>query len=300
MKDKNDAHCLAAWHLSLLAPRMLLWSSPGGDTDLKDRRSRLCGNTLRSRVARFERGEWLTGVLAGITLGTSNSTLYTQGLSGMASSNNVQAGLYGLLESGNAYLDLLASYARGTSQTLRQITVPGLATRTAIGQAGTNSFFGQLEGGYRIDLDRLGRSLAIPFARMQGSTVSQAAFTETGADSLNLSVAAQTTNSLRSVFGLQYASTVDVGFRDELSLLFRAGWSHEYADTSRPMTASFTGAPALPFTVSGTAIPRDGVVLGVSGSTVVAEATSAYFRYDAEIQGANASHAFSVGVRLVW
>ena len=112
--------------------------------------------------------------------------------------------------------------------------------------------------------------------------------------------AAQTTNSLRSVFGLQYASTVDVGFRDELSLLFRAGWSHEYADTSRPMTASFTGAPALPFTVSGTAIPRDGVVLGVSGSTVVAEATSAYFRYDAEIQGANASHAFSVGVRLVW
>ena len=142
------------------------------------------------------------GLLAGITLGTSNSTLYTQGLSGMASSNNVQAGLYGLLESGNAYLDLLASYARGTSQTLRQITVPGLATRTAIGQAGTNSFFGQLEGGYRIDLDRLGRSLAIPFARVQGSTVSQAAFTETGADSLNLSVAAQTTNSLRSVFGL--------------------------------------------------------------------------------------------------
>ena len=90
-------------------------------------------------------------------------------------------------------------------------------------------------------------------------------FIRFGADSLNLSVAAQTTNSLRSVFGLQYASTVDVGFRDELSLLFRAGWSHEYADTSRPMTASFTGAPAL--TTAYTSASPAGTPVGIAIAT---------------------------------
>ena len=42
-----------------------------------------------------------------------------------------------------------------------------------------------------------------PFARLQAYTGTQNAFTETGAQSLNLTVAQQTTNSLRSVLGAQ-------------------------------------------------------------------------------------------------
>ena len=35
-----------------------------------------------------------------------------------------------------------------------------------------------------------------------------------------------------------------MGWREKLALLFRLGWSHEYADTSRPVTASFAGRDA--------------------------------------------------------
>ena len=36
---------------------------------------------------------------------------------------------------------------------------------------------------------------------------------------------------------------MDFGWRKKLAMQFRLGWSHEYADTARPVTASFAGAP---------------------------------------------------------
>jgi len=141
---------------------------------------------------------------------------------------------------------------------------------------------------------------ATPFARLQGSTASQAGFTETGANSLDLAVAGQTTNSLRSVLGAQLGAGIDAGWRDKLNLVFRLGWSHEYADLSRPVTASFAGAPALGFTTYGAVAPRDGVILGLGASTAIAEGTSLYLRYDGELGSGTDNHALTAGLRMSW
>ena len=45
----------------------------------------------------------------------------------------------------------------------------------------------------------------------------QNAFTETGAQSLNLSVVQQQTNSLRSVIGAQIGGSMDLGWREKLA-----------------------------------------------------------------------------------
>ena len=82
--------------------------------------------------------------------------------------------------------------------------------------------------------------------------------------------------------------------------LVRLGWSHDYADTTRPVNVSFAGAPASPFIVAGAEAPRDGAILGLAANTVIAEATSAYLRYDGEIAGGNTSHVLSAGFRIVW
>ena len=112
-----------------------------------------------------------------------------------------------------------------------------------MGQTSTEQFFGQLESGYRIDLGGPTSAFVTPFARLQGSTARQAGFTESGADSLNLNVAAQTTNSLRTVLGTQLGAHFDFGWRDKLGLVFRLGWSHDYADTARPVNVErFLGA----------------------------------------------------------
>ena len=48
---------------------------------------------------------------------------------------------------------------------------------------------------------------------------------------------------LRHAVGLGNERTLDMGLR--------LGWLHEFADTGRPMTAAFAGAPANCFTVFG-------------------------------------------------
>jgi outer membrane autotransporter protein len=80
----------------------------------------------------------------------------------------------------------------------------------------------------------------------------------------------------------------------------RVGWSHDFADLTRPVTASFAGAPALSFTTFGSSAPRDGVVLGLAGSSRVAERTNLYLRYDGDLAGGNTNHILSAGVRYVW
>ena len=139
-----------------------------------------------------------------------------------------------------------------------------------------------------------------PFARLQAYTGTQNGFTESGAQSLDLSVAAQTTSSLRSVLGAQLGGAMDLGWRAKLNGQFRLGWSHEYADTARPVSATLVGAPAAPFTTYGASPQRDSVVVGVSANTAIAEAASLYLRYEGDISGQDSSHALTAGVRMTW
>ena len=159
---------------------------------------------------------------------------------------------------------------------------------------------GQVEGGYRVDLGGTPGYFVTPFALLQGSVVTQNGFTETGAQSLDLSVAQQTTNSLRTIFGAQVGAAMDVGLRDKIAGQLRLGWSHEYSDTARPVTASFVSAPAVPFTVFGAAPTRDGAVIGFSVSTAIAEATGVYLRYEGTISGQDSGHALTAGLRVTW
>jgi uncharacterized protein with beta-barrel porin domain len=237
---------------------------------------------------------------AGVTVGYSGGTQWVSGFSGQGYSDTVQAGLYGNFASGPFYADGLVGYAYSNNRMTRQIVIPTLGTRTAFGQTGANQFFGQVETGYSFDIGSRADAFFKPFARLQAYTGTQNGFTETGAQSLNLSVASQTTNSLRSVIGAQLGASMDMGWPDRLAMRFRLGWSHEYGDVARPVTAALAGAPASPFTTFGISPVRDGVLLGLSASTAVAEATSLYLRYEGTLAGPDGSQALTAGMRMTW
>jgi autotransporter-associated beta strand protein len=239
-------------------------------------------------------------LLAGATVGFTSGSQWVSGFSGQGFSNTFQAGLYGGYAQGPFYLDALAGYAYSTNQLSRSVLIPGLAARVAIGQAGANQAYGQLEGGWRFDLGTPADASVTPFARLQGYTGTQNGFTESGAQSLDLSVAAETTRSLRTVVGAQVGGAMDLGWRDKLGVQLRLGWSHEYADTARPVSAAFVGAPVAPFTTYGVSPQRDGAVVGLSANTAIAAATSAYLRYEGNISGQDSSHALTAGVRMTW
>jgi outer membrane autotransporter protein len=236
----------------------------------------------------------------GVTLGFATGTQWVSGFSGQGQSNTWQGGLYANYGAGPFYLDGVAGYAYTDNRMWRSIAVPGLGTRTALGQTGANQFYGQLEGGWRFELGGRADAFVTPFARLQAYTGTQNGFTETGAQSLDLSVAAQTTSSLRSVLGAQLGGALDPGWGEPLELQFRLGWSHEYADTARPVTATLAGAPATPFTTFGIAAQRDAALVGFGAGTAIAEATQAYLRYEGNLSGQDSTHALTAGVRIVW
>jgi outer membrane autotransporter protein len=267
----------------------------------------LAGNAnsgaLTYSMAGFAAGldrELADGFRAGFTVGYTGGSQWVGGFNGQGQSNTVLAGLYGTYVQGPAYLDGLAGYAYSANQLWRSIVILGLTARTAQGATGANQVYGQLEGGWRFDLGGEADAFVTPFARLQAYSAMQNAFSEGGAQSLNLNVAAQTTNSLRSVLGAQLGGAMDLGWRDKLNAQIRLGWSHEYASTDRPVTASFAGAPTIPFTTFGASPQRDGVVIGLSAQTAVADTASLYLRYEGDISGQDSTHALTAGVRLTW
>jgi outer membrane autotransporter protein len=238
----------------------------------------------------------LLGVAAGYTYGQQ----WVDSFFGKGWSNTLNVTAYGSFTLDGFYADALAGYAYSNNQLQRQLFIPGLQGRTANGSAGANQFLGQLETGYRIGVFALTATTVTPFARLQLASVNQAAFQEWGASSLSLNVAQQTTNSVRTTFGADLAASFGLGNQRTLDMGVRVGWLHEYADTGRPMTAAFAGAPANGFTVYGATPQRDSAVIGLRASSYVADATQLYFRYDGELGGGSDNHVFNVGVRLSW
>jgi uncharacterized protein with beta-barrel porin domain len=84
---------------------------------------------------------------AGVTLGYSTSTLWTSGLPGQGTSDQVQMGLYGQYTQGNLYVDGLAGYAHGQNRMTRPIVIPGLNARIAQGNTSDARYDGDFEGG---------------------------------------------------------------------------------------------------------------------------------------------------------
>ena len=237
-------------------------------------------------------------VLAGLGIGYTSGTQWTDSFMGKGWSNAVSVTAYGSFTYGGFYADALAGYAYASNQVQRQITVPGLQPRTASGSTGANQFLGQAEIGYGIGVWPAAQASITPFARVQVSTVNQAGFSEWGANSLSLNVAQQTTTSVRTTFGAELAGAVPLGTERKLALALRLGWLHEYADTARPMTAAFAGAPSNAFTVYGATPVRDSAAIGFSASTAVADNASLYLRYDGELAAGTDNHTLNLGLRM--
>ena len=238
--------------------------------------------------------------VVGLGVGYTHGTQWVNTFMGQGWSDSISVAAYGSFTQSGFYLDALAGYAYSNNQLQRQILIPGLQQRTATGSTGANQFLGQIEGGYKVSIYAPAAATITPFGRFQISSVTQNGFSESGAQSLNLNVAQQTTNSQRTTIGADLGSSIGLGSERKLDIAVRLGWQHEFADTGRPITASFAGAPGNSFTVFGATPARDSAVVGLLASTTIAAATQVYLRYDGGVGGGTDNHALNLGVRFSW
>ena len=238
--------------------------------------------------------------LVGLATTYTSGNLWVNGFPGKGWTNNVGVAAYGSFTQDGFYADLLGGYGWYNNQMLRQIVIPGLQPRTANGSTNANQALGQVETGYRIPIYAPASATLAPFGRLQASSVTQNAFSENGAQSLSLNVAQQTTNSLRTLFGIDLAGVLPVSSERTVDIGLRLGWQHEFASTQRPITAALSGAPFAGFTVYGATPQPDAAVVSFRAATSVADAVQLYLRYDGEIGSGTDNHAFNLGVRLSW
>ena len=267
----------------------------------------VAGNTNAGTVT-YSAGGVATGIdyrieprlLVGLGVGFASGSQWVNGLSGRGTTDSYQVSVYASFTEGGFWADGLAGYAHNDNRMTRQIAIQGLQPRNANGSTGANQFLAQVEAGYRFGLYAPAAATIAPFARLQGTTVVQNGFTESGAGSLNLAVTPQTTNALRSTLGVEFNAGLAAGTDHRIGLMFRLGWAHEFADTARPVAASFAGAPGSGFSVLGAESARDAAVLALAVDTAIAEATSLYLRYDGEVGGRSDAHALTAGFRMTW
>ncbi|MGU3492951.1 autotransporter domain-containing protein [Xanthobacteraceae bacterium A53D] len=239
-------------------------------------------------------------LLLGIAGGYVTGSQSVSGFSGDTDTDTFSAVAYVAFTQGQLYVDALAGYASASNSLERRITSPGLTTGIAKGDTDAGQFLAQLEAGYSFNLGTPPGSAITPFGRLQVIALDQDAFTERGFSPYNLSVAAQSTTSVRSTLGADFTTRFDPGNGMPLDLGLRLGWVHEFADTTSAIRAAFASAPGASFTVSGAPLPRDSALVGLSAAVKVGNSGSLFASYDAEVGGGNDNHQLWGGFKFTW
>jgi len=201
--------------------------------------------------------------------------------------------LYGSYASGSWAFKGSASAARSSNHMDRSVVV-GALSRTASSDFDSTTLSAYGEAAYSIAM--AGGWMLQPLAALSLSRNKADGFAETGAGALNLQVAGQTITSTKSMLGAKAA--FEVG---KLHLEPRVIWAHEFGDLNTPMTAQFQGAAtASPFQVSGAALKRDTLILGLGATGSISKGVDLFADVQAEHNSRQNNLAVLVGLRARW
>lgn len=232
------------------------------------------------------------GLVLGAALTHGRSRVSFDSVADKGHSRGNALGVYGGLASGPWAFKGHASLARSANDMDRAVVVGPLA-RTASADFDSRSLSMYAEATY--DLQQADYLLQ-PLVALSLVRTRTDGFTETGAGALNLQVAQQSTRSTRTLVG---AKTVhELG---KLKIEPRLLWAHEFGNVNAPMFASFMGAPAAgSFQVSGVALKRDSLILGLGVSGQIRKGLALVADGELEVNSRQRNLAVAVALRGVW
>jgi outer membrane autotransporter protein len=143
--------------------------------------------------------------------------------------------VYGAQQLGDAYVDGMIGFAMHENTGVRQSAL----SRTAKSNYNANQISARISSGYRFKL--LDKVTFTPLTSLEVSNYNQAAYTENGADSLNLRVNSLSQNRIKGGLGFRITDekTTSKGlvFRPEINAMVYK----DFNDAGADVTSSFTG-----------------------------------------------------------
>ena len=241
--------------------------------------------------------KWLEeDLLVGIAGGYTNvsTTLEDRGDHGSIDSGHMA--VYLQREFGPRYFTGIAGYGYNAYDTRRSVDI-GSLTRTADAAYGGNSFSLYTELGQNLR----GRFVHIqPYAALEYIQLHQNGFTETGADSVDLSVDGVGANAFRGLLGTRVSSYFRTDEGRLITLEGRAAWRHEFLDDNRVLDATYVGQTGAAFAIDGINVDRDAAMLGTGLTFDVSKSLKLCANYDLLLSANYAAHAGTGGFQFAW
>ncbi len=224
-------------------------------------------------------------LMAGVSFGYSGTDVNLDLHQGNGYIMNLSGSLYGSYFTENGYVEGAISYGRNQYSNHRFLTIGALQSEADSDHDG-DLFSAYLGGGYYFHANgwRVG-----PFASLRYIYLNEEGFTETGADSLDLTVDRRATDSLVSELGLRAArafKTTNGNLIPELS----AALNYDFDTNDGMITSSFTGSPGAEFSIKGYEVEKYGVVVGAGLTFVHKSGISAALKYNGEFREKYQAH----------
>ena len=231
-------------------------------------------------------------LLVGLATGYSNTSSSFYGSGGNVNANTVPFNAYAAYFPGSLYAYGSVGYALNLYDLKRGINFGGLA-RTASGSTTGNQFNLYGETGYDL---RLSRFILTPSATLAYSALWVGGFTEQGAGSLNLKVAAQSADSLQTGMGGRVTVPLKVGSVKVVPQGY-AFYQHEFSNGSRGLNASLSQGSST-FNFQTDAAKRNFAVVGASVTVGLKKNLYAQVNYNAEVGRGNSTAQYvNAGLR---
>jgi len=223
--------------------------------------------------------DWRLGVLGGY----SRTRLDATGLDGKV--NSWHAGVYATRQSGALALRLGAAYSAHDGDSKRDVAFSGFSEQLK-GDYDADSQQAFAELGYALGS---GRFSAEPFANLGYQRYHRDSYREKGGDAA-LAVDSDTQDNLTSTFGVRIAHLGQLDNGMSLTPRASLGWRHVYGNVDTKTRQAFiAGGDA--FSVEGSALDRDSLVVEAGLELGVSATQSVGLGYSGELGSNSRNHA---------
>ena len=229
----------------------------------------------------------------GVAIGTVEGQTWSQA-SGNASSSTAQLVTYGQWQSGMFFAEAQLGLMYQQENVHRTLPLFGASTR-----GDTNGLAGG--GGARVGVQQnLGAWLIEPSLGFGGFGLHLGSVTETGG-ALAENIGGATLGSAESTLAVSAQRGFALSETVRMTVKGRLGWSHEFADNTARISASFAGLSGSGFALNSAPIGRDAALVGLGADINVASWPVTMFAgYGGAINGSSNAQSFNAGVRFIW
>ena len=229
----------------------------------------------------------------GVAVGTVEGQTWSQ-TGGHATSSTAQFVSYGQWQSGMFFAEAQLGLMYQQETVHRTLPLFGTAT-----QGGTDGLAGG--GGVRVGVQQtLGAWLIEPSLGFGGFDLHLGGLTETGG-ALAETIGGATLGSAESTLAVSAQRAFALSETVRMTAKGRLGWSHEFADNTAGISASFAALNGSGFALASAPIGRDAALVGIGADIKVASWPVAMFvGYGGAINGSSNAQSFNAGVRFVW